>query len=143
MIGGAGSEDGEYYDYDANHVSDSILRHTVSDELSKGRLETLSSCITAMSNISVQYNFQAISIALIVMSQEECTSSPDDCKNGDQASWVQSTATATVFAGCIAGQLTVLCLVPNVPNDNVTLCLLFLYHIFLTVWKQPLDGICW
>ncbi len=63
--------------------------------------------ILAISNISVQYNFQAISIALIVMSAEECTANPDQCKDGDQASWVHSTATATVFAGCIAGQLSV------------------------------------
>lgn len=55
----------------------------------------------------MQYNFQAISIALLVMSAEECTLDDDSCKDGDQAEWVQSVATATVFIGAITGQLFV------------------------------------
>jgi len=41
------------------------------------------------------------------MSEDECTLSTSNCKAGIQASWVQGTATATVFAGSIAGQLIV------------------------------------
>jgi hypothetical protein len=63
--------------------------------------------VVAVSNFSVQYNFQSISIALIVMSTSVCTLSDDECKNGNQDGWVTSTATATVFIGAILGQLTV------------------------------------
>jgi hypothetical protein len=55
----------------------------------------ISSIITATSNFSVQYNFQSISIALLVMSASECTSNDDSCKSGEQAEWVTGTATAT------------------------------------------------
>jgi len=55
----------------------------------------------------VQYNFQAISIALLVMSASVCTSNDDSCKEGEQSAWVSSTATATVFVGAITGQLSV------------------------------------
>jgi PHS family inorganic phosphate transporter-like MFS transporter len=65
----------------------------------------LSPFITAISNFSVQYNFQAISVVLIVMSQTVCTASDADCKSGDQAAWVHGTATAGVFIGAIIGQL--------------------------------------
>jgi hypothetical protein len=61
----------------------------------------------ALGNFSVQYNFQAISIALIVMASSVCTSTDDECREGEQESWVASTATATVFVGAITGQLTV------------------------------------
>lgn len=40
------------------------------------------------------------------MSSSQCTSSQTDCNDGDQSSWVQSSATATVFVGAILGQLT-------------------------------------
>mmetsp|Transcript_797 Transcript_797/g.795 ORF Transcript_797/g.795 Transcript_797/m.795 type:complete len:482 (-) Transcript_797:144-1589(-) len=66
----------------------------------------LSSLITKIGNFGVQYNYQAISIALIVMSKDVCTGNIEDCKNGDQDSWVHSSATAVVFAGSIFGQLT-------------------------------------
>lgn len=59
----------------------------------------------AISNFSVQYNFQAISVVLTVMSTTVCTSSESDCKNGDQSAWVHGTATAGVFIGAIIGQL--------------------------------------
>ena len=63
--------------------------------------------LLAVGNFSVQYNFQAISVALIVMSASVCTLSDDKCKDGDQDKWVASTATATVFIGAIIGQLSV------------------------------------
>jgi MFS transporter, PHS family, inorganic phosphate transporter len=66
----------------------------------------LSSLITKVGNFGVQYNYQAISIALIIMSKNVCTGELEDCKNGDQDSWVHSSATAVVFAGSIVGQLS-------------------------------------
>ena len=67
----------------------------------------VSRTITAVGNFSIQYNFQAISVALIVMSAEQCTLTEEMCRDGKQAGWVMGTATATVFAGAILGQLTV------------------------------------
>ena len=72
----------------------------------KGQASVVSSIMTAVGNFSVQMNFQAISIALIVMSKAVCTASVDDCKEGKQDAWVSSSATATVFMGSIIGQLT-------------------------------------
>lgn len=63
--------------------------------------------ITAIGNFSIQYNFQAISVCLMIMSVEQCTSTEEMCKQGKQAHWVMGTAAATVFAGAILGQLTV------------------------------------
>lgn len=60
-----------------------------------------------MGNFSVQYNFQAISIALLVMAASVCTTDDGSCKDGEQSPWVASTATATVFVGAITGQLSV------------------------------------
>ena len=65
----------------------------------------LGTWITAVSNFSVQYNFQAISIALLVMSDSQCTSSEENCRNGVQAAWVGPTVAGTVFAGAVVGQL--------------------------------------
>ena len=65
-----------------------------------------SKLITAISNYSVQLNFQAISVALIIMSEEVCTASNEDCRHGKQASWISGAASGTVFAGAIIGQLT-------------------------------------
>ena len=65
----------------------------------------LSYCITSLGNFSVQFNFQAISVALLIMSTEQCTSTEEDCRQGKQAAWVGGTA-ATVFAGAIFGQLS-------------------------------------
>ena len=62
---------------------------------------------TAVSNFSVQYNFNSISIALIIMSESQCTSTSSSCKEGDQSSWVTGTVTAMVFLGAITGQLAV------------------------------------
>ena len=68
---------------------------------------TLSNLITSTGNFNVQYNFSAISIALIVMSQVECTENDDiQCQQGHQKSWVSGTSGAAVFAGAIFGQVT-------------------------------------
>lgn len=81
----------------------------------------------AMGNFSIQYNFQSISVALIMMSAFECTSDDGNCKDGKQAGWVASTASAAVFAGAIVGQLTVdVCFYLKISRE---LCLL--------------DGVCW
>lgn len=67
----------------------------------------VSTLITSLGNFGVQMNYQAIAIALIVMSAEVCSLDDDSkCKEGEQAAWVSSTLTATVFAGSILGQLT-------------------------------------
>lgn len=67
----------------------------------------LSELITKVGNFGVQMNYQAISVALIVMSVDVCTKdATDECKEGEQAPWVHSSATAVVFAGSIVGQLT-------------------------------------
>jgi hypothetical protein len=67
----------------------------------------LSRIITSIGNFSIQYNFQAISVCLIIMSVEQCTSTVEMCREGKQAHWVMGTAAATVFVGAILGQLTV------------------------------------
>ena len=67
---------------------------------------SLSKIITAVGNFNVQYNFGVISIVLIIMSSDVCTSTDENCKHGSQESWVSGTASATVFAGAIAGQLS-------------------------------------
>jgi PHS family inorganic phosphate transporter-like MFS transporter len=67
----------------------------------------VSTLITSLGNFGVQMNYQAIAIALIVMTAEVCTLDDDsECKEGEQEAWVTSTLTATVFAGSILGQLT-------------------------------------
>ena len=66
----------------------------------------LSTIITTVGNFGVQMNYQAISVALIVMSVDVCTKNDDECKDGEQQPWVSSSATAVVFAGSIVGQLT-------------------------------------
>ena len=70
------------------------------------RRKNISKLITSVSNFSVQYNFQAIAIALLVMSSSVCTSDDVNCRGGDQASWVRGTAAATIFIGAIVGQVS-------------------------------------
>jgi len=96
--------------YYTDHISIELIFEEIMSEI---RLDTLqrrnrflSQLITAISNFSIQYNFQSISIALIVMSSSVCTSTMNDCNEGEQAAWVTSTATAVVFVGAIIGQLT-------------------------------------
>lgn len=63
-----------------------------------GSMKTLSALITAIGNFSVQYNFQAIGIALYVMSLKECTLDDDvQCAGGSQESWVGGTSRAGDF----------------------------------------------
>ena len=70
------------------------------------RKKLISKLITSISNFSVQYNFQAIAVALLVMSATVCTTDDEECKDGKQAAWVHGTASATIFIGAILGQLT-------------------------------------
>lgn len=88
----------------ANELESSLISHPHQASVKEASL--LSSLITKVGNFSVQYNYQAISIALIVMSVVKCTSTIEKCKDGDQDSWVTSSATATVFVGSITGQLS-------------------------------------
>ena len=73
---------------------------------SESTLGWISYIITSVGNFSIQYNFQAISVALLVMSASLCTSNDDDCKQGTQAAWVKGTASAVVFVGAGVGQLS-------------------------------------
>mmetsp|Transcript_15815 Transcript_15815/g.14312 ORF Transcript_15815/g.14312 Transcript_15815/m.14312 type:complete len:578 (+) Transcript_15815:34-1767(+) len=86
-----------------------LNEHTTNDD-NTGQTKKInklaSQIITSVSNFSVQYNFQAISVALLIMSDSVCTSSEKNCKDGIQAPWVSGTLTATVFIGAIVGQLT-------------------------------------
>jgi len=61
------------------------------DDISMKRLSAL---ITAIGNFSVQYNFQAIGIALYVMALNECTLDDVQCAQGNQVSWVSSNSRA-------------------------------------------------
>jgi len=168
-----------------SHSMDSIVakashQHMLANVKNMKLAKWLSTIITSTANFSVSYNFSAVSIALVIMSAAECTSSAEgmhvhmvlwgeysgvyacvhvlcpvscalipnsthpcpssvssfsapslllpfslsspslllspppsipctcasaDCKQGHQAPWVGSAATATVFAGAIAGQL--------------------------------------
>lgn len=88
----------------SSNLAEPLVPHNYHHGIKKTSL--LSSLITKIGNFGVQYNYQAISIALIVMSKDVCTGNYEDCKNGDQDSWVHSSATAVVFAGSIFGQLT-------------------------------------
>ena len=69
-------------------------------------IKYLSNCRPAVGNFSVQYNFQSISVVLLVMSASVCTTDDDSCRAGEQAAWVHSASTSTVFLGAITGQLT-------------------------------------
>jgi hypothetical protein len=89
-------------------VSSKVTKMNTPDNARRKQLILIISRIsTAVGNFSIQYNFQAISVGLIVMSVEECTLNEERCRVGKQADWVSGTATATVFAGAILGQLTV------------------------------------
>lgn len=69
------------------------------------KANSLSVIITALSNVSVQYNFTSISVALLMMSSTVCTTDSTDCNAGIQKEWVKTSATATIFIGAILGQL--------------------------------------
>jgi PHS family inorganic phosphate transporter-like MFS transporter len=88
----------------ANNDSSIVLQsHKI--ELIRTKLNSISKIITSLGNFSVQYNFQSISIALLVMSRIQCTTTDDECKQGLQETWVNSTTSAVIFIGAIIGQL--------------------------------------
>ena len=96
----------------------------------------LSNIITSISNFSVQYNFQAIGVALLVMSAEVCTTDDGDCKDGHQDAWVQGTASATIFVGAIMGQLSMGYLGDVIGRNKAllfTLCLAFVGALFSAI----------
>ena len=66
----------------------------------------ITTLISAISNFSAQYNFQCISVALIMMSVEVCTDTPSQCSQGKQASWVFAMSSGVTFVGAIFGQLS-------------------------------------
>ena len=67
----------------------------------------------AFANFAVQYNFVAISPALLVMSSGICTLATSDqylCDQGKQEAWVYSATSAVAFVGSIAGMILFGCL---------------------------------
>ena len=46
----------------------------------KARMKRVSTIITSVSNFSVQFNIQALSLALLIMSASVCTEDDDACK---------------------------------------------------------------
>jgi len=70
------------------------------------RAQTLSYIATSLGNFSVQYNFQSISVAMLIMASSVCTTDDADCRDDIQDFWIAGTATAVIFAGAITGQLT-------------------------------------
>lgn len=88
----------------ANNDSNIVLQsHKI--ELLREKLNNISKYITSLGNFSIQYNFQSISIALLVMSTVQCTITDEECKQGLQETWVTSTTSAVIFIGAIIGQL--------------------------------------
>lgn len=83
-----------------------LVELTPEEKKMTDRKRFVSKILTSVSNFSVQYNFQAIAISLLVMSETVCTATDDSCKAGNQDEWVGSTASATIFIGAIFGQLT-------------------------------------
>ena len=63
----------------------------------------VSKLITSASNFSVQYNFQAIAVALLVMIETVYTSNDEECKDGNQAEWVQGTSDTIVLISFLIG----------------------------------------
>jgi MFS family permease len=70
-----------------------------------GSLALISTTSTAFANFAAQYNFQSISVCLLLMSTSECTSSDNECRKGHQDAWVSGTSSAVVFIGAVLGQL--------------------------------------
>jgi PHS family inorganic phosphate transporter-like MFS transporter len=68
-------------------------------------LAKLSTLITSFANFTVQYNFSCISLALIMMSQKECTSDDGNCAIGEQADWVEGASEAGIFVGAVIGEI--------------------------------------
>ena len=102
---GDSSSSGDFQWSDSNAVNGNFEDSGQVLDINKEWKKKVSTIITSVSNFSVQYNFQAIAIALSIMSKTVCTSDDGNCENGDQASWVASTSAASVFVGAITGQL--------------------------------------
>lgn len=68
--------------------------------------QNLSYAATSLGNFSVQYNFQSISVSMLIMASSVCTTDDANCRDDVQDFWIAGTATAVIFAGAITGQLT-------------------------------------
>jgi PHS family inorganic phosphate transporter-like MFS transporter len=55
-------------------------------------------------NFAVMYNFNSIAMALLIMSESECTLD-NGCKDGSQEKWVNSASNGVIFIGAVLGQL--------------------------------------
>eukprot|EP00605_Chrysophyceae_sp_TOSAG23-4_P000959 GSChrysophyteH1.ASY1.ANO1.1059.1 assembled CDS len=86
-------------------LASNIVVDIEEESMRRARAAKVSSTITAVGNFSIQYNYESVSIALLIMSVAQCTSSESDCKLGHQLPWVSGTSTGVAFAGSIAGQL--------------------------------------
>lgn len=64
---------------------------------------TISKVIPSMGNFSIQYNFQAIAVSLMVMSVKQCTSTETECMEGKQAHWVAGGSNCHCVRGRYAG----------------------------------------
>jgi len=96
-------------------------------------MKQLSSIITAVGNFSVQYNFQAIGIALYVMSLAQCTLDDDiQCAGGHQKNWVSGNSRA-------GENLNIYQSINANTNTNTNTCSDICWCYFGTVKY----GICW
>lgn len=107
-----------------NDMNESLLHEGGKGEIHphSAYAKKISLIITALSNFSVQFNFQAVAVALLVMSASVCTSNDDECRENEQAAWVSGAATSTVFIGCIAGQLS-MGYVGDLLGRNTAMCM--------------------
>ena len=62
--------------------------------------------IHMIGNFAIQYNFQSLSVAMLILDSTVCTSDDDNCRNGHQALWVAPLVKGIIFLGCMIGQLT-------------------------------------
>lgn len=92
------------------------------DKTLQDKCKRLSKIITALGNFSVQYNFQAVAVALLMMSTSVCTVTDDKCREGEQAAWVGGTASASVFLGAFSGQLT-MGYIGDLVGRNMAMCI--------------------
>ena len=69
----------------------------------------LSDLATGSANFAAQYNFQSIAIVLLMMSASECTIDDDNCRDGDQALWVEGSAQAGIFVGAVVSIYRCIC----------------------------------
>lgn len=69
-------------------------------------MNLISYLIPMIGNFSIQYNFQSLSVAMLLLDSTVCTSNDDNCRNGHQALWVGPVVKGIIFLGCMIGQLT-------------------------------------